>query len=230
MVKNHLKRIAAPKTWSFLRKKHMFITRPATGAHELTQATSINSVVKELLEKANTTKEVKRILKEQEVLIDGKRKHDEKYNVGFMDVITFTKEKESYRLTFTEKGKIASMPVKGKEAEQKISKIIGKQTIKSGKTQVQLNDGRNVLIDKDAYAVGDSLLLELPSQKVVQHLPLQAGAAVMIYKGKYCGTVGEVESIEGRSVFIKTATGSVHTPKSYAFVVGEKKPIIKCSL
>lgn len=230
MVKNHLKRIATPKTWSFLRKKHTFITKPAPGAHSQTHATSVNTAVKELLGKATTTKEVKRIMKEQEILVDGKRRHDEKFNIGYMDVITFPKEKQSFRMTFNTKGKLVIIDVPAKEANLKISKIIGKHTIKGGKMQVNLSDGRNILLPKNDYNVGDSLLVELPTQTVKEHLPLKPGAAVMVYKGKYAGTEGVVENIEGRAVFIKTHEGSIHTKRAYTYVVGDKKPAIKCSL
>lgn len=229
MVKNHLKRIATPKTWSFLRKKHMFITKPAPGAHAKTHATSVNSALKELMEKATTTKEVKRMLKEREVLVDGKRRHDEKHNIGFMDVISFPQEKETYRMVFTTKGKLAAIKTPENEASLKVSKITGKGTLKGGKTQLRLNDGRSLLVEKDSYAVGDSLLLELPKQTIKEHLPLKDGATVLVYKGKYAGTQGTVESIEGRSVFIKTKDANIHTRKAYTFVVGEKKPVITCS-
>ena len=35
MVKNHLKRLAAPKTWGIKRKELVWITRPMPGAQSL---------------------------------------------------------------------------------------------------------------------------------------------------------------------------------------------------
>ena len=229
MVQNHLKRIATPKTWSILRKEHVFITRPNPGAHPYRRATSLNTLFKEQIGLASTTKEVKRMLKEQEVLIDGKRRHDERYNVGFMDVISFKGSKDAYRIIFSEKGKIIPIKIKADEANLKIGKIRAKKTLKGGKTQIELNNGRNIRVDKDTYAVGDSLLITLPDQTIKTHLELKVGASVVVYKGKYTGQHGVVEKIEGSMVYLKTASDTIHTKKQYAYVTGDKKPAITCA-
>jgi len=228
MVKNHLKRIASPSTWGILKKTNIFVTRPHPGAHSYDQATSINTLFKEILQKATTTKEVKRILKEQEVLVDGKRIHDEKYNVGFMDVINFTKQKEAYRVIFTNKGKLATIPTK--ETDLKLVKITGEKVIAGGKMQIQTNDGRNIIIAKNNYSVGDSLLINIPSQTIKEHLAFKEGAAVIINKGKFAGVEGTIEKIEGNAVNVKTKTTTIQTKNKYAFIIGDKKPSFKCSL
>jgi small subunit ribosomal protein S4e len=227
MVKNHLKRVASPNTWNILRKEHVFITKPSPGAHSYMQATSLNTLLKEILGKANTTKEVKRILKEQEALVNGKRRYNEKYNVGFMDVVTFAKIGEHYRLSLDHKGKITA--IVADHADTKLVRIVGKIIVTGGKTQLQTNDGRTIIVTKGDYTIGDSLLIGLPSQEIKEHFLLKEGSAVMVYKGKFAGTEGTIEKIDNDSVVIKTKNASIHTKKSYAFVTGEKKPSIKCS-
>ena len=148
MGQDHLKRIATPKTWGILRKVNTFITRPNPGAHSYYKGQSLNTVMKEDIGIARTTKEV-----------DGKKRHDEKHNVGFMDVITFPATKESYRIGFTKKGKLKSFAIDAKEANVKITKITGKHHITGGKTQLLCEDGRTINIDKDNYKVGDSALI-----------------------------------------------------------------------
>jgi len=229
MLKNHLKRIASPRSWSILRKKHKFVTRPHAGAHSLAYGLSLNTIMKDLLGKASTTKEVKRVLNKQEVLVDARKRYDEKFNVGLMDVIHFPLEKEQYRVVFSQKGKLVAIAIPEKEANVKLCKIVSKKIIPGGKFQLGFSDGRSLILEKNAYTVGDSLLLELPSQKVKEHLPLQSGMTVLIYKGKHAGSVGQLESIDGQVVFIKVGQETIQTKKAYTFVVGEKKPIIKCS-
>lgn len=229
MIKNHLKRIATPRTWGILRKESVFVTRPNAGAHSYTHATSLNTLFKEMLGLAATTKEVKRILHEKEVLVDGKRRHDERHNVGYLDVVTLKQTGESYRLGFSTKGKLAAFGVPKGEADVKVARIEGKHHIKGGKQQLLLSDGRTLIIAKDGHKVGDSLLIALPSQEVKAHLPLAPGATAIIHKGKYTGTEGVVESLEGASAVMNTKDGQVHTKRSYVFVVGDKKPAIKCS-
>ncbi|MFP4523754.1 MAG: 30S ribosomal protein S4e [Candidatus Woesearchaeota archaeon] len=229
MVKQHLKRIATPKTWNILRKSHTFITRPDAGAHAYTHATSLNTALKELIGLTRTTKETKRALHEKEVLVDGKRRHDERFNVGFMDVISIPSTKQHYRLGFTEKGKLTAFDIPEKEAGLKLTRVVGKQHVKGGKIQVQCNDGRNLKLDKADYTVGDSLLITVPGQEVKQHLPLKEGASVTVYKGKHTGAHGVIKKLEGDSVEIETPEGQVNTSRAYAYVTGEKKPAIKCS-
>lgn len=231
MVKNHLKRIATPKTWSILRKVNTYITRPNPGAHNYTHATSLNTLVKEFLGLANTTKEVKRMLHDDVILVDAKRRHDERFNVGFMDVVSFPKIKKHFRVTLSEKGKLATVEVDEKESTKKVIRISGKKIVKAGKYQLELIDGKTILMDKNNYAVGDSLLIELPSQKIVEHLPLAKGASIIVYEGKYAGTVGVVEEVEENEVLVKSneKDKTFNTKKAYAYVTGNKKEIIKCS-
>ena len=49
MVKNHLKTIAAPKTWPVKRKEKTFILRPQSGPHSLKGAISLNLILIDLL-------------------------------------------------------------------------------------------------------------------------------------------------------------------------------------
>ena len=58
------------------------------------------------------------------------------------------------------------------EAAWKICRIEGKTTIKGGKTQLNLHDGRNIIVeDAQAYSTGDSLKLGLPEQNVLEKAP-----------------------------------------------------------
>ncbi len=229
MIKNHLKRIATPKTWNIHRKEEVFITRPNPGAHRLTHATSINTLFKELLGLATTKKEVKRILHEQEVFVDGTRRHDERFNVGYLDVVYLPKTKKTYRVGFSEKGKLVAYEVTDKEKDIKLVRINGKSTLKGNKQQLRCNDGRAISVAKDTYKVGDSLLIGVPKQDIKEHYALEAGKTAIIYKGKYAGNEGTIDHLEGNAAVLKTKEGLVHTKKSYTFVVGDKKPSIKCS-
>ena len=173
---------------------------------------------------AQTSKEVKLILHNQEVLVDGKLVKDHRFIVGFMDVLTIPGE-GSYRVTLDELGGLQLVP--SKDVGVKLCKIAGKSLIK-GKMQINLNDGRNVLVDKDTYKVGDSVLIELPSQKLKDHVALAKGAQVILTAGKHIGKLGVVEAIEGRGMTLKLITGDVvQTRKAYAFAVGKDKPLVE---
>jgi small subunit ribosomal protein S4e len=60
----------------------------------------------------------------------------------------------------------ATDPSLQKEAGWKVCRIEGKTTIKGGQTQLNLHDGRNIIVDDPRqYNTGDSLKLNLPDQK-----------------------------------------------------------------
>ena len=94
------------------------------------------------------------------------------------------------------------------------------------KIQLNLSDGRNILVDKDAYKTKDSLIVELPEQKIADHLPFTKGAMILLTGGRHMGTVGNVESIEGNTLVFKTGSEVYETTKDHAFVVGKEKPAV----
>lgn len=229
MVKNHLKRIATPRTWDILRKNQVFVTRPNPGAHAFLFGTSLNTLLKEYLGEATTRKEVKKILHDKACLVDGKVRHDERFNVGFLDVVSFPKTKKHYRVILSEKGKIATVEIKEAESKHKVVKIKNKHQLKGGKTQLSTSDGRVIVIDKDNYKVGDSLLIELPSQAIKEHLVLAEGAAAVAMKGKHAGEHGVISKIEGDVATINAKKGDFVTRTSNVFITGNKKASITCS-
>lgn len=227
MVKNHLKRIAIPKTWEIMRKTNVFVSRPNPGAHSNAFGMSLNTLMKEIIGCARTTKEVKRMLHKKFVLVDGRIRHDEKFNVGFMDSISFPSTKESYRVSFTKKGKLTAFKIPEIEANQKLIRIINKKTLPGEKTQLTCGDGRTIIVDKDVYKSNDVLHIELPSQKIKSHLQFKKGASALIVKGKYAGFTGVISEIsDDKLVTIKTEDGDFHTKFSYVFITGDKKPVI----
>ena len=151
MVKSHLKRLSAPKSWQIKRKGIKFITRPNPGAHSMKNSVSLSLLLKDLLKYAKTTKEVKDILYNKNVLVDGKRRKDHKLPIGIMDVLEVTEMKEHFRILFDQKGKITPVSIKKDEAAIKPCKILNKTKIKGNKTQVNLSDNKNIILKKDDY-------------------------------------------------------------------------------
>ena len=229
MAKNHLKRLAAPKTWPIPRKENVFITRPNPGAHKMLFGMPLSVVMTDLIKCANTKKEVKSILYNKNILVDGKRRKDDKFIAGLMDTISIKDIDEYYRIILDKKGKIAAVKIDEKEASVKLSKIIGKTMLKKGLIQLNLIDGRNITAKKDDYKAGDTLVLSMPEQKIDGHLKLESGMIAYLIGGKYMGDIGVIEAIEGSKIKIKSEKGIYETAKHYAFVVGKEKPVIALS-
>ena len=144
MVKNHIKRIDAPRRWDILRKSSKFITRLNPG-RDMSLSISLNTVLKELLNKTKTTKESKHLIKNKEVLVNGKGYHDEKFPVGFLDVVSFPSLKEHYRLLVNEKNKLFILKIGEEEAKAKLSKVMNKTQLSKDKFQINCSDGRNFM-------------------------------------------------------------------------------------
>lgn len=227
MGKNHLKSLATPRTWPIHRKKNVYVTRPNPGAHSMNLAMPLNLAMKELMKLSRTRRESKFIIKSKTVLVDGKERHDEKLPVGFMDTVSLPDTKDHYRITLNQYGKLGAVEIDGKEANQKLVRIDDKRIVKGGKIQLNLSDGRTLLLKKDDYTVGDSLLLELPSQKVKEHFPLTEKTSILLIGGKHRGDIGKVKAIEGRDITYESEKSEYQTKKKYAFVIGKDKASIK---
>lgn len=227
-MKNHLKRLATPKTWKIKRKGLTFVTRPTQRGHSLVFSLPLNVILRDHLKHAKTTKEVKYILHEKEVLVDEQRQQDYRVAVGFLDVIRIPILKETYRVVLDYLGRLTLIAIPEKEAHLKICRIIRKTVLQEKKHQLNLNDGRNILLEgKDAYCVGDSVVIDLKTKKITQHLPLREGAFVYLLGGKHMGALGAIKHIKGQDAVFHTSTGEEYiTPKTYAFVVGEGKPAL----
>ena len=148
-----------------------------------------------------------------------------------MDIVEIPKTGEAYRVLLDRKGRLQLDLID--DGSAKLSKIVNKSTIKCGKTQLNLNDGKNVIIDEDAYSVGDVISLKVPEQEIVEVYPLQEGATVLVTGGKHTGELGTVsEIIENKSsnpntiIIENSAKDEFLTLKDYAFVVGTDAPAI----
>ncbi|MEM0230962.1 MAG: 30S ribosomal protein S4e [Candidatus Woesearchaeota archaeon] len=231
-MSKHLKRMAMPSTWPLERKGSKFVTKPNPGPHSLEYGIALNSVLKEMLNYAHTSKEVKSILGNGWITIDGKVRKDLKFPVGLMDVLKNLKSGEAFRMMLNSKGKLELIKIPKSEENIKPCKIIRKQMVKGGKIQITLHDGRNLLTENKEYNVGDSLMIELPSGKPLQHLTLKKGSFVFITDGKHAGEFGRIveiigeKSIQKTRILVESNGQKFETLTEYAFVIGEEKPLI----
>ena len=231
MVKNHIKRINAPKRWDILRKDNKFISRPNPG-RKLELAVSLNTALKEMLGKTKTTKESKYLIKHKQVLVNGVRRYDEKFGVGFLDVVSLPEVDEHYRLVVTAQDKLAFVKISSQESKLKASKVSNKTLVPGGKAQVNCSDGRNFLMDgKESQKVStnDTLVYTMPEQDVKETIKLEKGALVFLYQGKHIGKLVHVEEFKSGNIMFKEDGETVETKQAYAFAVGKEKPVITIS-
>jgi len=228
MVKNHIKRVAAPKTWNILRKTTTFITKQNPGAHSKSFSISLNNLLKDMLALTKTTKETKYVLTQQEVFVNGTRRKDNKAQAGLFDTVSIPAMNKSYRITMDRKGMLKAKEITSEQAGHLILKVTGKTKIRTGKIQINTLNGTNIIIpDAEAkkYKIGDTLLFDVKTKKVTTHIALGKGAHAIIVTGKHSSKYGEIISIENGIIKIKTDKETFETNKDYALVINKDKKV-----
>ncbi len=230
----HLKRLMASKHFAIERKTKKYTVAPSPGPHAKDGCIPLQIVLRDVLGVASNASEVKKILNEGNVHVDGKIVKNPKFPVGMMDVIEIPKTKNAYRVIPID-GKLSLNKIDEVQAKFKLCKITNKTTIKGGKFQLNMHDGRNMLVseaDAKKYAVGDTIKIALPNQKIMGHFALKIGNMGMIETGKSAGTVGKVKDIilvkgrENNKAVLDVNGSDVRTIKDYIFVIGENTPEI----
>jgi small subunit ribosomal protein S4e len=221
-MKNHLKRIPAPRTWILARKENTFVVRPSPSGHQMDQGLPLGVIIRDNLNFASTMSEVKKILNSNEVLVNGKRRKNHRFLVGLFDNLVFPNLNKFFQVGLDLKGRIVVNEVSEKDSKVKFSKIMGKTAIKKGKIQFNLHDGTNLVSDKKAK-VGDTLVLELPSLEIKQVLELKPGVEVLLAKGNNGGSFGELKKINGNRVTCLVNDEEIETAKKYLFAVMRDK-------
>ncbi len=229
-MSDHMKRLAAPRTWPLKRKASVFIAKQSAGAHSVEDSMAAVTVLRDMIGACDTAREAKRIIGNREFFVDGKAVKNPKAPVGFMDVVSVPKMNLTYRMLLTDKGKLTLVPIEVDEAGWELCRIEDKTIVKGGKFQLNLSGGRNILLDKNDYKCGDTLKVAFDGQKVLDHYPLAENAVVFIKEGSHTGTVKTVKSLEvvnGPSANLVVFTDGTETVTRNCFVIGANAPVIK---
>jgi small subunit ribosomal protein S4e len=161
--------------------------------------------------------------------VDGKVAKDLDRGLGLMDTLSFAAPLDAhYRVMKDRHGKLVLVAIPSTEATLKIARVRFKHAVPKGQVEVTLHDGRNLLVPSTSpYRVGDSLKIELPTQKVVEHIPLAPGSLAYVSGGSHVGELARVERVEVRN---SSQPNLVHfkegfsTVKEYVFMVGGTAP------
>jgi small subunit ribosomal protein S4e len=219
---NHLKRLAMPRTWPLPRKTSVWVSKPKPGAHSLERGMPVNMIMRDVLSVATSNREVRHILNQGLVSIDGRVCKETRRSVGLMDVLTLGAD--HYRCVLDHKGRLRYRPIPSSDADWKVCRIEGKTTIKGGKTQLNLHDGRNVIVeDASAYSTHDALKIALPSQNILEHIPFAEGTRCFLIGGVHVGTFAEVREyiIKRSSMANEVQFDTFGTTVDNVFAVGK---------
>src|SRR4030042_1299545 len=165
-----LKRLLSPRFWKIPKKEYTWVVSPKPGPHPKFYCIPLQIILRDILKIAETAKEAMTILRRGEILVDGKVRTEHGYPVGLFDTISIPRIKKYYRIVPAPNGLVVA-EIPEKESKKKLCKIRNKTSVK-GKIQLNLTDGKNIFVTEKKYKTGDSLLLQLPSLKVMDHIPM----------------------------------------------------------
>ncbi len=229
-VKKHLKRLPAPRSWTIARKTDFWVLKPSAGPHPIDASVPLGLILRDMLKVCASAREARHILNDRGVRVDGRVVTDPKFPVGLMDVLSVQETKAHFRMLVDRRGRMALVPIEGDDAGWKLCRVEDKTTVRGGKTQLNLHDGRNVLLPKDAYKTGATLKVHVPDQKVVEHYELGKGAPVLVTGGQHVGEIAhvlEVQRTRNPRANIVTFTEGFSTDAGKVFVVGKEAPSIR---
>lgn len=235
----HLKREKAPRFWPIHRKEFHWAVKPKPGPHPINQCIPLVIVVRETLGYAKTRKEAKHVISQGKIKVDGKVRRDGLFPAGLTDVISIPEIGKNFRVLPSEKGLTLHL-IEESEAGFKLCRIEGKTTMKDGHVQLNLHDGRNLMIpvedpqnpESDTRRTLDSLRIELKDQSVIEHLMLAEGAFAMIIGGKNIGKFGRIVSIDESGQERRRTLATIEDERGeryqtildYVFVIGDERP------
>ena len=226
MSSSHMKRLTMPRSWPLPRKSTIWIQKPNPCGHPLEHCMPLGVVLRDILGVAQTRREAKRIVHSKLVKVDGNFESDSGRGVGLMDVLTVGDD--NYRCILDTNGKLRYRPIPKKKASNKTCRVTGSSTVKGGKTQVHLHDGRNLLFDESPdYKTGDSLVISLPDQEVKAHHRFDEGSIAYLAGGS---NIGETAIVRGHEDERSSKANEVKfddfgTISDYVFVIGDESDI-----
>jgi small subunit ribosomal protein S4e len=232
---DHLKRLNAPDSWHIAKKTKKFITKTAPGPHNA-NAMPITVWLRDQMGLARNLKEVKQILHQNDVIINGKACRDPRMGIGIFDIIALPKINRYYRILRDKNGRHVSIPIDAEAAKTRLCKIKNKTIIAGGRVQLNLRYGANIIAD-NTYKSNDSVVISLQPEdrfKIIDHFPFAAGNMAMVIGGKHSGKVARIleivtvpGSVSNKIVLRDETTGiTFDTISPYIYMVGTTTPAI----
>jgi len=182
--------------------------------------------VRDHLNLARGYREARKIIGERKIHVDGRVVTDYKFPLGLMDVFSIPSINKYYRVLMDPNGKVGLFEIPEDKAKWKLVRINNKTVVKGGFTQLNLHDGRNIIVQRQ-YSTKDVLKITLPEQKIISHYPFEAGKLCMITAGQHSGkvvTIDHYEIVKGPNPNIVYFKEGLSTIEDYVFIIGDRLP------
>ncbi len=238
--KKQLKRTEAPIFWDINRKANTFTVKPSPGPHAISNCIPILTIMRDLLHLADTAGEAKKIISAGNIKVDGVIRKNYQHPVGLMDVFEIPKINLTYRVIPAARKGLILHPIEESETQFKLCRIENKVVLKGGHIQLNLHDGRNILVrvrdptnsDEDSYNTKDVLKIGLPKQDVLEHIKFDENIISLVIAGRNVGLTGKIIKINklfgphASTVTLESDGKTFETALEYAFPIGLDNSII----
>jgi small subunit ribosomal protein S4e len=236
-----LKRLNTPAYLQIKRKHGKFFIKSSPGPHSSKFCLPLLHIVRDLLKIVDNYREAKKLIGLGYFKVDGKICKDKSFPVGVMDVLSIEKMNKYFRVLPDSHHGLVLYEINEEESKYKLCRINQKKTIKGGHIQLNLHDGRNILIKvndpknpkEDLYKRMDVLKITIPEQEIIRVLKFKENNLAVIMSGKNIGQIGKISNITKRfgpkasTVSISQQNSQItETLYDYTFIIGEDQPEI----
>ncbi|MHA1293254.1 MAG: 30S ribosomal protein S4e [Promethearchaeota archaeon] len=239
--KKTLKRLNTPKYLQIKRKHGKFFIKPSPGPHPSRFCLPLLHVVRDLLKFVDNHRDAKKVIGLGHFKVDGRIIRDRKFPIGLMDVLSIPKINKHYRILPDSHHGLILHEIEESESNIKLCRINNKTTVKGGHIQLNLHDGRNILIrvqdpknpkEASEYKRMDVLKISVPEQEILKSFKFKEENLAIIMSGKNIGQIGKIKAIVRRfgpnasTVAIEHDGKITETLYDYTFIIGEEQPEI----
>ena len=227
-----LKRQMAPLFWGINRKNKRFVITVRPGSHPKNRSIPTALLLRDVLNVVTTLREAKSVIYNGKVIVDGIIRKSLHHSIGLMDVVELQGVSDIYRLVPTRGHTLQPIKIETDEKSKKLVKVTSKTTIKGKKTQLGFHDGRTIIAENDVN-VGDSCLIQIPEQKILDVIKLEKDSLVIVTRGINTGQVGHVNSINkatftlSKRINLTIDKKKFEIPTDLVIAVGKEKPVIQ---
>ncbi|MDR0439141.1 MAG: 30S ribosomal protein S4e [Methanocalculaceae archaeon] len=228
------KRITAPNAWRIARKESKYVVSTAHGPHNAC-ALPIGIWIRDHMHFAQNIKEVKKILHDRNVVLNGNVVTDEHIGIDVFDIISFPKIAKHYMIFVDAKGRHTEYEISADAAKIQLVKIANKITLTGGKTQINLTTGANFIGD-NSYKGKDSLVIGLVDDNrfvVQQHFSFAIGNTAVVIGGQHTMKTGKIteiliqqSSLPNRVILEGVNGEKFETIEDYVYMIGTSESFL----
>ena len=227
-----LKRQMAPQFWGIGRKDKRFVITVKPGPHKKDHSVPTAVFLRDMLNIVTSLREAKTAIYSGRVKINGVVRKSLHHAIGLMDVVELQDVSDIYRMVPTEDKLLKPIKINESEKSKKLARVTTKTTLDKGKLQIGFDDGRSLISDTKVN-IGDTCLLQIPKQKILEVIKLETGCQGLVTRGNNAGQIGKIETIEEgtfilpKRVILSLKDRKIEIPADIIMPIGKEEPVIQ---